>query len=187
MDKFNSSTLYATISDKQIIKSVDGGKTWQNIFNASGPVIKLSIDIANNSLIYSLISGGSIMKSTDGGKTFASISNNISGVETIEADPMDPGTVYIGGRGGLYKSEDAGTNWKEIRILNDPKAFPIKAIAINPSNNSEIMYGASQAVYKSIDGGQSWSSFQLETKKAINIIRYDTTETNTVFVGLRSK
>ncbi|EKE10902.1 MAG: hypothetical protein ACD_15C00179G0001 [uncultured bacterium] len=188
MDKFNSNTIYATISDRQIIKSVDGGSSWQNIFAAPGPVTKLSIDSTNPNLIYILMVGGTVMRSMDGGRTFDPITNNIgSGSETIETDPINSNTVYTGGRNGLYRSKDAGNNWEEIRVLNDPKIFPIKAIAVNPSNSGEILYGANQAVYKSIDGGQSWSSFQLETKKIIDIIRYDVNASNTAYIGLRTK
>ena len=187
-DKFDPKVLYASVSDGQVMKSVDGGISWQSIFSSQGPITKISIDSASADLIYFLVLGGDILKSTDGGKTRINIAGKIgNGAETIEADPTISNMVYAGGKNGLFRSGDAGENWEELKILNDSKVSPVKAIAINPANPGEIVYGASQAAYKSVDNGQNWSPVQLETKKVVSVIRYDMYEMNSIYLGLRNK
>ena len=188
IDKLNANVLYASTSDKQVMKSVDGGNSWQNMFSAVGPVEKIVLDSASANLIYLLVRGGDILKSLDGGKTFASVTKDIgNGAEAVEADPTISQVLYAGGSNGLFRSKDAGGSWEKIKILSDSSAFPVRAIAINPTNHNEMMYGAAQAAYKSVDGGQSWSSFQLDTKKTVNILRYNKDATNVVYLGLRDK
>lgn len=188
MDKSNPNILYAGTSDKQIIKSTDGGSSWQNMFVAAGAVTKIAIDSSNSNLIYALVLGGNILRSADGGKTFINISESkINGAETIETDFSSPRTIYAGGKSGLFKSKDAGDNWEEIKTLSDSNVSPAGAIAVNPANSNEIIYGASQVVYKSVDSGKNWSPIQLETKKTVNVIRYDMNNPNVIYLGLRDK
>lgn len=186
-DRSSAGTIYATVSDNQVIKTVDGGHTWQNIFTATGPVIKLATDSGNRDLVYMLTLGGKIMRSADSGKTFTESSNDMDGINTFTVDPARSGTIYSGGKSGLYRSKNAGADWEKLRILSNPENFPIEAIAINPANSDEIIYGAKQAVYRSVDGGQSWASFQLDTKKDVNLIQYATMNQGDIFIGLRSK
>jgi photosystem II stability/assembly factor-like uncharacterized protein len=188
IDRSRSSVLYAGTSDKQVMKSVDGGASWQNMFSAPGPITKIALDSVRPELMYAQVFGGDVLKSSDGGKTFSVVSANVSGgSETVEADPINSGVLYVGGRAGLFKSKDAGANWEKLKTLNVSANFPITAIAINPSNPGEMLYGAAQAVYRSADNGQSWSPVQLETKKTVSVIRYDAGNANTIFLGLRDK
>ncbi|MFA5994490.1 MAG: hypothetical protein WC823_06040 [Parcubacteria group bacterium] len=188
MDKLKSNILYASTSDKQVMKSLDGGSSWQNILSTAGPVTRIVMDSANTNLIYLLMLGGNILKSSDGGKTVTSIAKNIgNGTETIEADPTISQVLYAGGSNGLFRSRNAGESWDEIKTLGDSQSFPVRAVAISSINPNEMMYGSAQAVYKSVDGGQYWTSFQLDTKKTVSIIRYNKDTANMAYLGLRDK
>lgn len=187
----NSNVIYASTSDNQVIKAIDAGGSWQSIFAAPGPVTKIALDKANDNLIYLNVPGQGIFQSTDGGVKFSDISGNIAkvakdnqDVSVLETDPVNANWVYAAGGVGILKSRDAGRNWEKIETLNDPKNFPVKAVAINPSSANEIVYGAAQTVYKSIDGGKNWITAQFEISKSINIIKYSTVSPSNLYLGL---
>ncbi len=73
-------------------------------------------------------------------------------------DPMNPDTILIGTRGGLFKSIDGGQNWSRVED-QELSNHPIEAIVIAPNSNQVIYVGTwSNGIYKSIDGGSNWTS-----------------------------
>jgi photosystem II stability/assembly factor-like uncharacterized protein len=190
LNEKNSQIIYATISDKQIIKSLDGGNSWKNLYKANQLVFGTAIDKVNSDLVYFMVMDGTLLRSRDGGNTIENIRKNYTssaalgqGFTVVETDPVSANTVYIAGKGGLLKSIDAGNTWNKIKVLSDPSVSPITALAINPRNNREITYGAGQATYKSIDGGVNWATSQFDIKKRIRFIKYDPTNPSNIYMG----
>lgn len=95
----------------------------------------------------------------------------------------DPLTYYFGSvGGGLWKSEDAGLNWRNI---SDGffKSGSVGAIAVAPSDANVIYVGMGEhsirgvmtsqgdGVYKSTDAGRTWEHVGLEKSRTISAIR----------------
>ncbi|HRY82931.1 MAG TPA: hypothetical protein P5232_04530 [Candidatus Moranbacteria bacterium] len=182
IDKKNPNVIYATTSEKEAIKSMDGGATWKNIYLSEDPILKIVIDVANSNLLYFITNSGNIFRSKDAGASFEDISGKInkesfsfnSGkFSVIKTDPVFPNRVYLAGADGIMMSADGGEKWQEILALNNPENFPIRALAISPKNSSEIVYAMDQATYKSIDGGKNWKTFQFDNKMKANILEYN--------------
>jgi photosystem II stability/assembly factor-like uncharacterized protein len=184
--------LYIATSDKQILQTSDGGRTWKNLFLASSPVVKMALDYQDENLFYFNTLNGDIFKSQDGGKTITEISQkslsswNMGGgvIRLVETDPSNRNWVYAGGKIGLILSKNSGETWEKIDILNNPENFPVSALAINSTNPQEFIYGSAQASYKTQDGGKTWTTAQFNTGKTINLIRYDKQNAQNVFLGL---
>lgn len=188
MSKKDSNLLFATTSDKQVIKSIDAGVSWKNIYSSQSPVEKIVLDSANDNLLYLNLANGTILRSIDGGNTMdINLKDVRSGISIVEADPSHANWVYTAGRAGIFRSENAGDTWETLKTLSDSNTFPVSALAINQFNSNEIIYGAAQATYKSVDGGLNWTPFQLETKNTVNILKYSPIEMNVVYMGLRKK
>jgi len=194
LDRKNPGTVFASTSDNQVIKSADGGASWKKAYKASGPVVKIAIDSSNSNLVYFLTQGGEAFRSQDGGGSFESMTQYItskklmsSGYDVVETDPKKSGTVYLGGKQGIVRSNDGGKTWANIPILNDPSTAEVRALAINPADSNEMVYGAGQATYKSTDGGNTWTTFQFNVGKIINNIEYNRTDTNVVYLGFSNK
>jgi photosystem II stability/assembly factor-like uncharacterized protein len=78
-------------------------------------------------------------------------------VHCYAIDPVNPDIIFIGTRGGLFKSIDGGQNWALVtdQELSD---YPIEAVAIAPNNNQVVFVGTwSNGIYKSVDGGFHWT------------------------------
>ncbi|NND71342.1 MAG: glycosyl hydrolase [Rhodothermales bacterium] len=119
--------------------------------------------------------GGGVWKTKDGGQTWFNVSDGFFGgsIGAVAVSEWDPNVVYAGGgektvRGnvsfgyGMWKSTDAGRNWKNIG-LNDSRH--ISRIRIHPRDPDRIYVAAmghlfgpneERGIYRSSDGGLSW-------------------------------
>jgi photosystem II stability/assembly factor-like uncharacterized protein len=196
IDNKNSSIIYATTSDNQAMRSDDGGNSWENIYQAASPIIKLALDKDNSDLIYAITLNGQVLRSKGEGANLEDIGKNIKidnsssfsinqNYGFLEIDPQNSGWVYLAGQSGIIRSRDAGDNWEKVVVLNDPKSAPVSALAINPKNSQELVYGAGQAAYKSTDGGIHWTTSQFESKKSVSVIRYDPANPQNIYVGFK--
>lgn len=149
-----------------IWKSVDAGKTWENLgLEASRHIPRIAIHPANSNIVYAAVLGNiykpteerGIYKSTDGGKTWKKtlFSNQHSGAVDLMMDPTNPRILYAstwrvqrtpyslssGGKGSaLWKSTDSGNTWKEI---SKNEGFPtdtlgIIGVTVSPVNNERV-------------------------------------------------
>jgi len=190
IDKTNPQILYAGTSEGVIIKTTDGGSTWVNLKKAEGPVVSIAFDAADDSHIFFGVFQKGILETKDAGKTIDDITKKIdpisstASIDTVVADPYSAGVVYAGTDKGIFRRAQDET-WSELNIIESSKAFPVRAISINPKNSKEIMYSSAKAIYKSVDEGVTWSTFQLDTDKEISVLRYDPMDSAKIYAGLR--
>ncbi|HEY3935619.1 MAG TPA: hypothetical protein VGL65_13490 [Gemmatimonadales bacterium] len=184
-----------------VYKSTDGGKTWTHVGLFDTQMIAmLDVDPTNPDRFFVAALGHpygpnterGIFRSTDGGKTFQKVlyKDEYTSANDVRIDPSNPQVVYAamwqqqqefsengrgfaGASGGIFKSTDGGTTWKQ---LTDGLPTVSQAnLAIAPSN-SQVVYavvgsaagagggggrgggagGAGTGLYKSTDGGEHW-------------------------------
>jgi len=191
INKVNSQVLFAGTSEGVIIKTVDGGATWKNIKKADGPVTSIVFDSANDWHLFFGIFQLGVLETKDGGKNIEDITKNIntvssvSSVNSVVSDPSAGGVIYVGTDNGLFKKTGSGDSWKNLNIIESSRVFPIRTVAINPKNSNELMYVSAQVVYKSTDGGAHWTTFQVGASKEISVLKYDESDSNRIYGGLR--
>jgi photosystem II stability/assembly factor-like uncharacterized protein len=124
-----------------IYKSLDGGKSWNNMgLAASEHIAKILIDPRDTDVVYAASQGPlwapggdrGLYKTTDGGVTWElvlEISEN-TGVADLAFDPRDPDVIYAasyqrrrhvgvlvagGPESNIYKTTDGGETWKQLK------------------------------------------------------------------------
>lgn len=182
-------------------KSNDAGRTWTHLgLRDSQMIANIEVDPRNPNRLYVAALGHpygpnaerGIFRSTDGGATFQKVlfKDEYTSGNDVVIDPKDANTIYAalwqqqqgfyengafgGTEGGIYKSTDGGSHWKQLSGGLPPI---IEAnLAIAPSNG-KLIYAmiASPAIappggrggrgggagggigfYKSTDGGDHW-------------------------------
>lgn len=195
IDKFNAQVLYAGTNEGVIVKTVDGGQTWVNLKKeanqATGPIVNIGFDSANDAHVFFAVFQAGVLETKNAGATIEDITSKIdtvgrtTSVYNLTVDPYLPGVVYVGTGAGIFR-RSGGDDWKSLNIIESSRSFPIRSIAINPKNSREIIFSSAKAIYKSVDSGATWSTFQLDTSKEISALRYDQSDPNRIYAGLRS-
>src|SRR5262245_40434434 len=126
IDSRNSNTLYAGIRywPGGLFKSVDGGRNWLELSLPTGRlqglkvVFSLAVIPGDPYTIYALTGGANgVFKSSDRGQTWNAVNFGfgMSEVLALAIDPQNPTTMYAATGDGVFKSEDAGANWRLLR------------------------------------------------------------------------
>jgi photosystem II stability/assembly factor-like uncharacterized protein len=159
----------------QLFKSTNGGSTFSlaagNIdkSDASEFIPPLVIDPSNPSTLY--FGTYRIWQTNDGAKTWTAISMDLSGcsgtcgVNTIAVAPSDGNTVYTGGLGKIYVSQNArsGTlaTWTD-RSPGLPSWCYITQIKVHPASPQTAYATVGNTgvghVFKTTNGGASWTN-----------------------------
>ncbi|WP_317128938.1 WD40/YVTN/BNR-like repeat-containing protein [Mangrovivirga cuniculi] len=153
-------------------KSVDAGKTWENVgLNNSRHIPRIEIHPKNPDIVYAAVLGNvfkpgperGVYRSKDGGESWEKILfvNDRAGAVDLIMDPSNPRILYAstwnvqrtpftlesGGPGSaLWKSTDGGDNWIEIS-KNAGYAngtLGIIGVTVSPVNN-DVVYSIAEA------------------------------------------
>lgn len=162
-----STGVYINYDGNGIFKSVDGGKTFNQIDSSDIPAFDKTWDIAysltdSNTFYIATIDNG-LYRTTDKGKTYNQIFKSGSS-DINDVDVTKSGRVYFSCAGkGIYWFDEAETpkiNQYSISV----SGFDRCLVEASPSN-PDVIYAAFasntgnglQAIYKSMDGGNKWT------------------------------
>ena len=122
-------------------KSVNAGRTWTPIFDATdvASIGAIAVAPSDTNVVYvgtgepdmrdSIAYGNGVYKSTDAGKTWKHLGlENTKQIGRIIVDPKNPNTVFVAALGnaymanpdrGIYRSRDGGATWQKVLFKND--------------------------------------------------------------------
>jgi len=164
-----------------ILKSTDGGKTWEtkaqseSKINFSGmDVISLVVNDSDSNNVYVGTRKNGIIKTDDGGETWSPLNFQSEKVYGLGLDPVDGRIIYASGvwqkRGKLFKSLDAGQNWKEIYTFASDGPLII-SLTIDKKNSQNIYATTSEgAIIKSEDVGKTWKNIYTASEPVLSLI-----------------
>lgn len=167
-----------------VYKSTDGGSSWTNVgLKASEHIGMIAVHPKNSNTVWVAAygplwsSGGErgIYKTTDGGMTWRRVLNvsEHTGFNEVHLDPRNPNILFAtahqrrrhvhayvsgGPESGLWKSEDGGETWSEVKngIPGGDKGRLSLAISpVNPDLHYLMVEG--HGTYRSTNRGASYS------------------------------
>jgi len=190
IDPANPQAVYLGTSRGVMLKLSSGERGWLDLKEMNGPIVGIVFNHADSNNIFFAVFERGIFETKDGGVTAEDVTRsmgtamNTSMVYSIATDINSPGVVYVGTGNGIFQRRPDGS-WVELNIIESSRAYPIRAIAVNPNDSRQIIYSSAKAIYKSNDGGVTWSTFQLDTTKEIGVLRFDPKNPQRIFAGLR--
>ena len=142
-----------------LIKSSDGGATWQQVATILDPPVDfhaMAISKNDPNIIIGFDSGGrGFFKTADAGKTW----ENLEYPEYISAlaiSPNDSQSIFAGTGNGIFKSSDGGKTWTH---LDTYKGLTVFALAFDDEGTLFASVETFDLV-KSNDLGESWEDLQ---------------------------
>ena len=162
LDPANTNTAYA--AGNGVLKSVDGGLSWQRLANPNGGMCCLAIHPVVGTTVYA---GGSVFpgpfqvfKTTDGGASWTPLSvlAGSRGIGAIVIDPLTPSTMYLAGVNGVLKSTDDGATWQPA--ITGLTTVDVTALVLDPLSPSTLYAGTNGGgVFRSTNGAASWAPY----------------------------
>ncbi|NIP62681.1 MAG: hypothetical protein GWN01_03565 [Nitrosopumilaceae archaeon] len=137
-----------------LIKSTDGGKTWQHVSNVLEPPVDfhtMAVSKNNPNLLVGFDSGArGLFKTTDAGKTWETLVHP-EYIVSLAIAPNDSNTIFAGTGKGIFKSTDGGKTWNHLTY----KGLTVFALAFD-DNKTLFASVDTIGIVKSIDLGKSW-------------------------------
>jgi photosystem II stability/assembly factor-like uncharacterized protein len=172
---------YGPQRERGVYRTKDGGKTWEHVLFVGEDTgcFEIAMDPTNSRILFAgmwplvihtwgRFSGGpngGIWKSTDGGDTWTRLTGRglpspPLGKIGLAIAQSNPQVVYAlietgqPNRGVLWRSNDAGENWRLVstnRLLNERPHYASR-IMVNPADEDEV-YFAANSQSRTLDGG----------------------------------
>lgn len=117
IDPTNVDTVYLSTFTSGVMKTVDGGLTWQAGGLQDDDIYTLAINPISSASLLAGTYGDGLYRSTDSGTSWQRSNSGIdnSMVTSAVLSPTDPYTIYASLYGaGVYQSDNRGQTWSEI-------------------------------------------------------------------------
>jgi len=137
-----------------LIRSTDGGQTWEHVSNVLEPPVDfhaMAVSKSDPNVILGFDSGGcGLFKTADAGKTWEKLEYP-EYILALAISPQDSQVVFAGTEKGIFQSSDGGKNWIQ---LDQYKGIMIIALSFD---EDDVLYASNKfGLSRSSDHGVTW-------------------------------
>ena len=198
-------TLYASVFNHGVYKSVDGGSSWRLASNGLGSKADLRVcrlQLHRDGTLFALITarisagnqfvqdGPGLYRSKDGARHWALVnaSQRLYWPKDFLVDPADSRVIYIGAadaradQAGLWRTRDAGATWTRL-ARKGPEHF---GAYLHPARKGWIYMTLTEGapgsgLWLSKDSGRTWAAMSLPFSNAQRVV-VDPADPDVIFV-----
>jgi photosystem II stability/assembly factor-like uncharacterized protein len=180
-----------------VYRSTDAGRSWTQLGLRDGQQIpQIIVDPRDPNRLLVAVLGHpygpneerGVFRSTDGGRTFQKVlyRDENTGGSDLEFDPANPDIVYAamwearqgpwengawsGPGGGIFKSTDKGTTWRQLTNGLPSEGVVQADIAVSPSEPKRLYASVASprgvGIYRSDDAGEAWYQVTKDSRPA---------------------
>ena len=179
--------LWSSGGDRGLYKTIDGGKTWNNILEISENtgINEVHFDPRNPDVLYATahqrrrrqwtyLGGGpesGIYKSTDAGANWEKVNKGLPGVDKgrigMAISPANPEILYAvveaqNGKGGFYKSTNRAASWQKMSNTSSSGNYYQEIVADPVDADRVYLLNTFTAV--TVDGGKTFNQLGEKSK-----------------------
>ncbi len=178
LDPTNGNTIYAGAAAGGVLKSTDGGVTWDMLTDdfITLSVGDVAIDPNNPNTVYIGLGeanlagdnydGDGVYRTTDGGATWTNIGlAQTKRIGRVAVHPTDPDVIYVAGAGaqfsadsarGVYRTTDGGSTWQKVLYISDStSAIDLRINPVHPDTIYAAMWERMRSPTRRKAGGQT--------------------------------
>lgn len=167
VDFYNSQIVYLGTSEGEILKSTNGGRSWQTSYRVGSTILDILFDPSDSRIVYVGTQRNGLFKTVNAGGNWSELNTGINSYSggneyrRLLIDPASPEGLIFVSKSAIIRSTDRGVSWKSIELLPSKKVLVITAAGVNPQNSQELYYTTESTLVKTLDGGNTWSSVKL--------------------------
>ncbi len=193
INPFSPHELYALENPGILLKSLDGGNSWQIAYNFNTSIERMVFDYNQVGLIYLATKEAGLYRSKDAGATWVNLKDKLQSYpgglqyRRIYTYPTQGGQVYWISKYGVLFSKNGGEDWDAVSMITPPGSTAIYGFAVNPKNDKEMYYtstiGVKSTFYRTIDGGKTWVTRKLPSGQIPVVMRVHPTNPSSLYLG----
>jgi len=161
IDLQHADTVYLATFNRGIMKTVDGGLTWQLVGLQEDEIYSLVINMISSDNLLAGTSGDGLYRSVDSGSSWQHSNTGIDNamVTSVVHSPTDSYTIFASLYGaGVYQSDNRGQTWWEINAGLGDKF--VHQLVMNPSQPG-LLYAMTDSgglFQNDLNTGHGWVS-----------------------------
>jgi len=193
LDWYSPDTLWLGTSDGDVIKTTDGGDTWNSLYHISGDISDILVSNSDSRIVLYATQKDGYRRTTDGGDTWTEVEKELE-EEFEDADKIYEmvqdrlgKTIIMRTAYGLIRSYDQGETWEHVDVLTSPGEVVMWGVAMNPENPDEIYYGTEGILYSTTSGGDAWQTEDLPSTRLPRAMEVHPDSTEYLIVGFAAK
>lgn len=132
-----------------IMRTYDGGETWDTCYTAINPM-QYNIFHIDSSLFFAILNNFKLLRTHNFGNTWDTVP--LASIAYLFDFP-NPALGYYFSNGGIYQSLDSGSSWSLINQYSIYNAWDMDFV-----NDSLGIINTIDTIYRTIDSGQTWTS-----------------------------
>jgi len=188
VDPAAPSTMYAGGAGGQLVRSTNGGASWNVVETFTSDIVELFISPLGSTVI--VATSNDLFVSSDGA-TYVSRSpllvnprnrSTTVDVNAIAQSSQAGSPLVVVGPDGMFVSSDLGATWTSVNEPISSAAVPLIDVAVDPSNSSQVVIAGGSNVAKSNDGGQTWVARGIATGRTVGSLGI--VDARTILVGV---
>ena len=192
VDWFHPDTVWIGLSNGDVQKSNDGGKTWSTSLHAKDAIVDILISNADSRSVLVATAESGIQKTMDGGTTWKSVNDVLrqwDGSRKIYTlvQTNTSSVIMAASQYGLLRSRDFGSTWDPVNLVTSPGQVEIRALAMNPANGDQILYATVGTLYRSSDGGSTWQTSKFPSSRIPRAALIDPKQSSVLYMGVASE
>jgi photosystem II stability/assembly factor-like uncharacterized protein len=178
IDPSDGNVIYAGGADGGVLKSTDGGVTWDMLTDhfPTLSVGDVAIDPNNPNAVYAGLGeanlagdnydGDGLYRTTDGGATWVNIGlSQTKRIGRVAVHPSNSDIIFVAGAGaqfsadsarGVYRTTDGGTTWAKVLYVSDStSAIDLRINPVHPDTVYAAMWERLRSPTRRKAGGQT--------------------------------
>ncbi|MCR4314612.1 MAG: YCF48-related protein [Candidatus Uhrbacteria bacterium] len=189
VDWYEPSILWIGLSNGNVLKSGDSGRTWTTVLKTGDEISGFLINNTDSHQILVSTFTEGIYKTIDGGEKWEKVEGGLDKLKRSERvyqliQSKDSSVVMSSNQYGLTRSTDFGATWEAIPLLTSAGQVTIRAVGIDGENPATIYYAANATFYQTTDGGTTWDTEKFPSSRTPRTLLVDPEDSSVLYIGV---
>ncbi len=188
LDWYDPNIVWLGTSSGNVIRSVDGGRSWTTMTRLDDDVTALLISNADSRIVFAGTKTNGMNRTTDSGVTWTNFEKTLKDFKSSDrvygfAQNGDGSFILMNTKYGLLSSSDNGVTWSGISLISSSGEVRIYGIALAPESSDIIYYATDSTLNRSTSAGSAWTTSELPSTRAGFVLMVDPEDSTHVYLG----